>query len=324
MPDALVANYGYNSNVGVRVALNASTARTNTLNNQLWRDPLLPLITGVLASGCGPTTTSAVFCGSPLQVSGCFSNATVTLTGSNLNSSATVTGIAIAYTLVTQLLVYSFASVLSASPTRVVLQLPVINNTLTPLLLDTQYQYYLSYNRPSASSNVFLVSFSSSASQPSFGSPSSGLSPGAIAGVVLAAVVAAVLLMVLLLVCLRRRSMLSPWLSSKKTAGSSGEDGFGSSLTPRRLQEEEGAKHNRGAAWPAWSCSRGKRSVRVTQRLDGNKLNVACAATYAPLLTGLSLVFYVDNSTDVHIINRQATRSKAFADLLRQLYAIAL
>ena len=51
---------------------------------------------------------------------------------------------------------------------------------------------------------------------------------------------------------------------------------------------------------------------------------VACAATYAPLLTGQSLLFFVDNSTDVHIINRQATRSKALAGLLRQLYTIAL
>ena len=32
----------------------------------------------------------------------------------------------------------------------------------------------------------------------------------------------------------------------------------------------------------------------------------------------------MDNSTDVHIINRQATRSKALAGLLRQLYSIAL
>ena len=51
---------------------------------------------------------------------------------------------------------------------------------------------------------------------------------------------------------------------------------------------------------------------------------VACAATYAPRLTGQSMLFYVDNNTDVHIINRQATRSKAIAPLLRQLYAIAL
>jgi hypothetical protein len=51
---------------------------------------------------------------------------------------------------------------------------------------------------------------------------------------------------------------------------------------------------------------------------------VACATTYAPLLTGQSLLFFVDNSTDVHIINRQGTRSKALAGLLRQLYATAL
>jgi hypothetical protein len=51
---------------------------------------------------------------------------------------------------------------------------------------------------------------------------------------------------------------------------------------------------------------------------------VACAATYAPRLTGQSMLFFVDNSTDVHIINRQATRSKALAGLLRQLYSIAL
>ena len=51
---------------------------------------------------------------------------------------------------------------------------------------------------------------------------------------------------------------------------------------------------------------------------------VACASAYAPLLSGQSLLFYVDNSTDVHIINRQATRSKALAGLLRQLYSVAL
>ena len=50
---------------------------------------------------------------------------------------------------------------------------------------------------------------------------------------------------------------------------------------------------------------------------------VACASTYAPLLAGQSMLFFVDNSTDVHIINRQATRSKALAGLLRQLYSIA-
>lgn len=51
---------------------------------------------------------------------------------------------------------------------------------------------------------------------------------------------------------------------------------------------------------------------------------VACATTYAPFLQGHSILFYVDNSTDVHVINRQATRSKLLAGLLRQLYGIAL
>ena len=37
---------------------------------------------------------------------------------------------------------------------------------------------------------------------------------------------------------------------------------------------------------------------------------VACASTYGPLLSGQSLLFHVDNSTDVHIINRQATRTR--------------
>lgn len=51
---------------------------------------------------------------------------------------------------------------------------------------------------------------------------------------------------------------------------------------------------------------------------------VACTTTYAPHLTGQSIVFHVDNESDVHIINRQATRSKQLAPLLRQLYALAL
>ena len=51
---------------------------------------------------------------------------------------------------------------------------------------------------------------------------------------------------------------------------------------------------------------------------------LACAITYAPLLAGQSMLFHVDNSTDVHIINRQATRSPLLAPLLRRLYAVAL
>lgn len=51
---------------------------------------------------------------------------------------------------------------------------------------------------------------------------------------------------------------------------------------------------------------------------------VAALRTYAPYLMNQSVQFIVDNSTDVHIINRQATRSKGLAGLLRQLYSIAL
>jgi hypothetical protein len=51
---------------------------------------------------------------------------------------------------------------------------------------------------------------------------------------------------------------------------------------------------------------------------------VASLRTYAPYLMNQSVQFIVDNSTDVHIINRQATRSKGLAGLLRQLYSIAL
>ena len=45
---------------------------------------------------------------------------------------------------------------------------------------------------------------------------------------------------------------------------------------------------------------------------------------YGPLLENQSVLFYVDNKTDVHIINRQATRSERLAGLLRALYALAL
>ena len=50
----------------------------------------------------------------------------------------------------------------------------------------------------------------------------------------------------------------------------------------------------------------------------------AAAAVFAPQLQDQSLLLYVDNSTDVAIINRQATRSSALAGLLRQLYALSL
>jgi hypothetical protein len=51
---------------------------------------------------------------------------------------------------------------------------------------------------------------------------------------------------------------------------------------------------------------------------------VAAASTYAPYLKNQTMLFIMDNSSDIHIINRQATRSKALSGLLRQLYSIAL
>ena len=51
---------------------------------------------------------------------------------------------------------------------------------------------------------------------------------------------------------------------------------------------------------------------------------VACALTYAPSPVRPVAIVLRGHRTDVHIINRQATRSQVLAGLLRQLYAIAL
>ena len=51
---------------------------------------------------------------------------------------------------------------------------------------------------------------------------------------------------------------------------------------------------------------------------------LAAAITYGPYLKNQSVLFFVDNSTDVHIINRQATKSKALAAILRQLFLVSL
>jgi Reverse transcriptase (RNA-dependent DNA polymerase) len=50
----------------------------------------------------------------------------------------------------------------------------------------------------------------------------------------------------------------------------------------------------------------------------------AAAHTYAPQLRNQSVLFLVDNSTDVAIINRQATRSSRLSPLLRSLYDLSL
>lgn len=48
---------------------------------------------------------------------------------------------------------------------------------------------------------------------------------------------------------------------------------------------------------------------------------LAAIVTYGPLARDQSLLFLVDNQTDVHILNRQATRSERLASLLRRIYA---
>jgi hypothetical protein len=50
----------------------------------------------------------------------------------------------------------------------------------------------------------------------------------------------------------------------------------------------------------------------------------AAASTYATQLRNQSALFLVDNSTDVSIINRQATRSSRLSPLLRSLYDLSL
>ena len=50
----------------------------------------------------------------------------------------------------------------------------------------------------------------------------------------------------------------------------------------------------------------------------------AALVTYCSVLRDSSVLFYVDNKTDVDILNKQATRSNRLAGLLRDIYAIAL
>lgn len=50
----------------------------------------------------------------------------------------------------------------------------------------------------------------------------------------------------------------------------------------------------------------------------------AALHTYRTVLRDSSVLFYVDNKTDVDILNKQATRSNRLAGLLREIYAIAL
>jgi hypothetical protein len=49
----------------------------------------------------------------------------------------------------------------------------------------------------------------------------------------------------------------------------------------------------------------------------------AALSTYRSLLRHSCVLFFVDNETDVHILNRQATRSARLAGLMREIYAIS-
>ena len=50
----------------------------------------------------------------------------------------------------------------------------------------------------------------------------------------------------------------------------------------------------------------------------------AALLTYRTVLRHSCVLFFVDNETDVHILNRQATRSARLAGLLREIYSISL
>lgn len=50
----------------------------------------------------------------------------------------------------------------------------------------------------------------------------------------------------------------------------------------------------------------------------------AALATYCSVLRNSCVVFYVDNKTDVVILNRQRTRSRRLAGLLRGIYTISV
>ena len=51
---------------------------------------------------------------------------------------------------------------------------------------------------------------------------------------------------------------------------------------------------------------------------------LAALTTYADVLRDTCVLFLVDNLTDVHVLNKQATRSERLAGLLRAIYALSL
>jgi len=199
----------------------------------------LPLITGVSSSGCGATTINTNWPGNPLAVADCTSNATLTLTGSNLNGTfySTAAIMTSAFSQSTSFI----STVVSNTSTQIVLQLPDINNTPTPIVTDTPYQFVINMSPPNyLQSNMFLVSFATTSvpSDTPTSSSSSGLSSGAIAGIVVAAVVAALICTLLAVMLLRR-------VRAAKRASGGGENGFWS-IRPRQLQEDSGSETMRG------------------------------------------------------------------------------
>ena len=238
--NATLAAIAYRRYVSVQVGFSSSSVWTNSIVYQLYQDPLAPVISGLSASGCGSTTTSISYPGSPLQVSDCASNATLTLTGTYFDASYyIVSGVTTPFLYQQQ---QAAAVVLSNSSTQIVLQLPDMNNVPSPILTNTPYQYQLTMVNGATyfQTNIFLVTFAAPPPiSPPSSSSSSGLSHGAIAGIVVAAVVVAAVCSVLVVLLLRRASSSSSSSSSSgRSTAAGGDDGLKWSEKPTRLRDE--------------------------------------------------------------------------------------
>ena len=231
--NSTVASFIYGQSVWLRLGFNSPTVWTKPISTQLFQDPKAPIISGLSSNGCGSTTISASFPGSPLQVFDCVSNATLALKGSYLSSSSYyVSGM-----LFTAVLPPAFttATVVFNSSTQLLLQLPDISDALSTVVTGLPYQFVVSmWNGPDyIESNVFLVSFASSL--PSNDQASSsllGLSLSALVGVVVAGVFAVIACTLLVWMILRR-------VRSQQAAGS-GESGF-RSFEHSHWQEDSGS-----------------------------------------------------------------------------------
>ena len=236
-----LADSVYRRYIDVQLSFSSSSVWTNAITTQLFQHPLAPVISGLSASGCGPTTTAAYYPGGPLQVSDCVSNATLTLTGTYLNASYyTVRGSTPTPIYVQN--AFLSAAILSNSSTQIVLQLPDMNNVPSPILTNTPYQYQLTMVNGATyfQTNIFLVTFAAPPPiSPPSSSSSSGLSHGAIAGIVVAAVVVAAVCSVLVVLLLRRASSSSSSSSSSgRSTAAGGDDGLKWSEKPTRLRDD--------------------------------------------------------------------------------------